>query len=592
MKGDKSSNYYSVSKTEYESLLNQQLTGSYKRANPGQLKTIITKDKRIASQLKLDDRIETPAIKNSYITLKDHKRNYEINKPVRMINPFKSNMGKISKQILDRINQAVRSSTNLNQWKSSTDVIEWFKQIPNKQQQSFISFDIVDFYPSISKELLTQALSYAANFDTITDQEKDIILHTKKSLVFHNGQPWMKANTNEPFDVTMGSFDGAEVCETTGLYILSKLQDVCGATVGLYRDDALCYSNLSPKKVEDMKKRICKIFKDLNLRITIEANQKVTNFLDVTFDLNNASYKPYIKPNNEIKYVHALSNHPPTILKNVPPSINHRLEAISSNEAVFDQCTKPYQEALTRSGHNHKLSFHGREETPQRRRQRSRKVIWFNPPYDGRVTTNVGRKFLQLVNQHFHANHPLHKIFNRYTLKISYSCMPSISKFINAHNHKIMNQAENPNDENLCNCLQPQDCPLEGLCCTPDTVYQATVTDTSNQTQETYVGTAQGSFKTRYNNHKSSFGLSHKRTDTRLSAHIWNLRDENRPYNVTWKILKQTKPYSNATGKCHMCNYEKFIILCKPELASLNVRTEIMAACKHKAKFKLKKYKG
>ena len=53
--------------------------------------------KKIATKLGIDDRVDTTANKDAFITLKDHKPNFA-NKPTcRLINPTKSKIGKISK---------------------------------------------------------------------------------------------------------------------------------------------------------------------------------------------------------------------------------------------------------------------------------------------------------------------------------------------------------------------------------------------------------------------------------------------------------------------------------------------------------------
>ena len=81
-------------------------------------------------------------------------------------------------------------STTLNQWKNTDLVIKWFDNTPDKSTRSFISFDVVDFYPSISEELLKQALTFASQYDEITENEKHIIIQAKKSLLFNgNSQP-------------------------------------------------------------------------------------------------------------------------------------------------------------------------------------------------------------------------------------------------------------------------------------------------------------------------------------------------------------------------------------------------------------------
>ena len=87
----------------------------------------------------------------------------------------------------------------------------------------------------------------------------------------------------------MGSFDGAETCELVGLFLLSQLSHL-SVYVGLYRDDGLATCTKTPKQVEAVKKEMCKIFKKHNLQITIEANKKVVDFLDLTLDLRTGIY--------------------------------------------------------------------------------------------------------------------------------------------------------------------------------------------------------------------------------------------------------------------------------------------------------------
>ena len=154
----------------------------------------------------------------------------------------------------------------------------------------------------------------------------------------------------------MGSYDGAETCELIGLYILSQLQKL-GINLGLYRDDGLAVSDKTPRQTENLKKEICKVFEENNLRITIQANLKSINFLDIKMDLRSAMFKPYMKDGNTPLYVHKESNHPPNILTNIPESINNRLSSISANENVFNEMRLPYQEALNKSGYNYQLKF-------------------------------------------------------------------------------------------------------------------------------------------------------------------------------------------------------------------------------------------
>ena len=139
-----------------------------------------------------------------------------------------------------------------------------------------------------------------------------------------------------------------EVCETVGNFLLYQLsKNYNKKDIGLYRDDGLAiFKNVSGSKAEKIKKDIQKLFKDNHLNITIQCNLKIVNYLDVTFNLSNATYRPFCKPNNEIAYIHKESNHPPSILRQIPLSIESRLSKHSSNEKIFKESTQIYQEAL------------------------------------------------------------------------------------------------------------------------------------------------------------------------------------------------------------------------------------------------------
>ena len=106
--------------------------------------------RQITDELEISDRTEPMAQKEAYITIKDHKERFPNDVKCRLINPAKSNIGRISKNILENINRQIRLKYNLNQWRSTRTVIDWFKQIEHK---SSCRFDIVEFYPSISHKL-------------------------------------------------------------------------------------------------------------------------------------------------------------------------------------------------------------------------------------------------------------------------------------------------------------------------------------------------------------------------------------------------------------------------------------------------------
>ena len=157
-----------------------------------------------------------------FITLKDHKPNFKNNPKVRLINLEKNEIGPISKTILDKINHQLRDSLRINQWKDTSKVMEWFFKIPDKNRHNFAIFDIKDFYPSISEKLLTNALNFAKEITDISREDMQIMYHARKSLLFSNEKPLMKREGNL-FDVTMGAYAGAKVCESVGIFMLNKI---------------------------------------------------------------------------------------------------------------------------------------------------------------------------------------------------------------------------------------------------------------------------------------------------------------------------------------------------------------------------------
>ena len=109
-----------------------------------------------------------------------------------------------------------------------------------------------------------------------------MINKTKLSLLFVRGSPWVK-RTSE-WDVTMGSFDGAEVSELVGIYMLNQLTKT-DLDLGLYRDDGLGVTNLKGRPLEAKRQQIQQIFRECGLRVTITSNLEATDFLDIFLDL-------------------------------------------------------------------------------------------------------------------------------------------------------------------------------------------------------------------------------------------------------------------------------------------------------------------
>ena len=135
-----------------------------------------------------------------------------------------------------------------------------------------------------------------------------------------------------------------------------------------------------------------------------------------------------------------------------------------------------------------------------------------------------------------------------------------------------------------CNCRQKNTCPLDGNCLQSSVIYQATVTHRNSNKTEAYIGLTENEFKTRYRNHTASFRHAKHKNSTELSKHIWNLKDNNIDHFISWRILSSNSPYSSSSKRCNLCLKEKFLIICRPELSTLNKRNELVSSCRHRNK--------
>ena len=186
---------------------------------------------------------------------------------------------------------------------------------------------------------------------------------------------------SELFDVTMGAYDGTEECELAGTFLLYKLSLKYNKNdIVLYRDDGLAiFKNISGPKSEKIKKNIQKLFKENQLDIVIQYNMKTVNYLDVTLNLENSTYRPYQKENNQIKYINIESNNPPSIIKQLPLSIESRRLSLCASEEIFNDSVIPYQGALDKSGYKHKLKYKANIDTASNKKQRKGNIILDQP---------------------------------------------------------------------------------------------------------------------------------------------------------------------------------------------------------------------
>ena len=578
---DKSSNIYKIDGVDYKKMLHDNVTKTYRKATSDVIKKINEEAAVLFEQNLIKGKIPKYHIQESFVTIKDHKPSFPNKIECRLINPSKSYLGKISKQILDKINNEIRAKTNLIQWKNTDEVIEWFNKSHRRTRQSFIKFDIVNFYPSITKEIMIKALDFSKQFIDINEEDMKIIIHSCKTILSYDGDIWVKKDHSDLFDIPMGSLHGAEVCELVGLFLLDQLKGIMNNTsYGIYRDDGLAITNKSKCEQERLTKAIRTIFGNNGFKITIEHGLRQVDFLDVKMDIFENRYMPFSKPNSETIYVSRLSNHPNHIKKQIPSMINKRLSRLSKFEQDFNNIKKPYEDSLRKSSYSEKLEFIEKSESIRRKRKRKRKIIYFHPPFSMEVKTKIGSLFLKLIKKHFTPNHPLHKILNHKSLKLSYSCLPNVKSLISSSNNKILQEPSNNQNVRTCNCNRNQTCPMNGNCLQSNLIYKATIKSTNSE-EQIYIGSAGNTFKERYGGHKNSFTDKDKRNKTELSKHYWKLIEQQEEPIIHWSIEKVIRSGFGFKNGCALCNTERYIISRSDQEKLLNTRKELTRCCPH-----------
>ena len=115
MAGDKSTNFHKMAPQKYNDLLDKAVQMEYKKADPQIVKNIKSSHQKIVEELELTDRVYRTTKREPFITIKDHKPNFQQNPKTRLINPTKPEIGRISKQITAKINAIVREKSGLKQ---------------------------------------------------------------------------------------------------------------------------------------------------------------------------------------------------------------------------------------------------------------------------------------------------------------------------------------------------------------------------------------------------------------------------------------------------------------------------------------------
>ena len=163
-----------------------------------------------------------------------------------------------------------------------------------------------------------------------------------------------------------------------------------------------------------------------------------------------------------------------------------------------------------------------------------------------------------MLKKNFPKSNPFSKIFNKNTIKISYSCTRNRKLIISSHNKQILKPK---NKQVGWNCRTKNSFALDNKCLTSQLIYQADVTNNLDDEYMHYLGLADKTFKERYTNHKSSFNNENSKSSAELSKSVWSLRENNKILSINWKII--TIVYTKATSSfCKLFNRKAVYFEC------------------------------
>ena len=589
---DKSQMLYKVPVPTYQKMLRDEVTKKYRVCSQNEVAKANKEFLEIIESYEpgLETRIEVFSQGQAFITFKDHKPNFPSKIDVRLLNPAKPQIGKVTKVKLQEINQKIRSKIKLNQLQSTNDAISWFNSLKWKNQRYFLMFDIISFYPSITEEILKKAFNWARTITKISKADEIMVFVARRSFLFINDQPWVKKE-NSTFDMTMGSFDGAEVAEFVGLFLLHKLSSVMNILdFALYRDDGICAIRGTKRSVEDIRKKIEVIFKEVKLQIEVPTGPtKSVDFFDLNLNLMTGYHAPYRKPLSVISFISKHSNHPNCIKAEVPRNAAKRISTLSSNERIFNIAKVPYIEALKRDGYeNVEFKYQPKQKTTKPKT--SKNVLFCNLPWNMAVKINVGKEFLSLLDMF--KGTPQGKQINRHKIKLSYSTMKNLSSHITASNLKRLKPKTASKPLQDCNCPNENiECPVDGQCMISNVVYEAEIK--TQHSTKSYIGMTGCTFITRWKEHRGNLRYKHQK-GTKLSNFVWKQKDFGKNIemkDIKWSLKAKTAPYKAGARFCDTCLSEKTHIALANPSQILNSRKEIVSKCPHKRDFKLKFFK-
>ena len=161
------------------------------------------KAKSMSIKLKISDRVKRIARTPAFVTFKDHKDNFCSNPMICLRNPSKTELGKVSEQLVEKMDSDIIEKLQFNQWRNTDAVLKWFNDITDKSNCNFIQFDMKGFYSSMTENILHQTLKFAKHYTNIDKNDLCIINHCRKSLLFFDHKTLKNKLTDSYLDVRL-----------------------------------------------------------------------------------------------------------------------------------------------------------------------------------------------------------------------------------------------------------------------------------------------------------------------------------------------------------------------------------------------------
>ena len=120
------------------------------------------------------------------------------------------------------------------------------------------------------------------------------------------------------------------------------------------------------------------------------------------------------------------------IIKTLPKTISKRISELSSTKKDFEEAAPIYIEAMKQAKHDCQIKYKKENHQTSKQKTRKRNIIWYNPPFNNKVSANIRKEFFMLMRKYFRKENKFNKLFNKNNVKINYGCTRNMLQIIKA----------------------------------------------------------------------------------------------------------------------------------------------------------------